>query len=586
MDVVIASATRVEEQEDILGRFFAEFLDENSFTDFRRAERLIRSLKRQGQTVSGYPIIRPIDCGKIVQTFLGIFESAKSHFRTRDPVITQRFEELISNFSEFCQKVYPSEAIGALILHADICLFMGDAERALALVEFYALRPYAVDGGIEKCVRLVEIFAQAHLQRGTLPEQHISFIAFGGWIASVGHVAPKLSPEDRKKKPFSRGPVRMAPFAKFGFPHPHEGRLVRIIRWASGGYHDATREYSAKGQRAWSKVRRAFYFTTLAAGYRLLSKSRRGGDPFSFDRVRKGKALVTRAMGGIGDLLMMAPGLEALASFQKSPVDFAIPKKFHAIFQHSPYVNLIDIDGPPIDISQYGSWVNLSHCPAGRYESSHRPNVRKGRVELFARAMRVKQKQLIRQGWRINHHISQDEDAFCDAFLAERGLGKRKLIGVQPFSRDSYKDHARIVEIIQALAEHHDVVIFHHLHEGLPKGPGIHSTAGVPLGKSIALVSRIDAMVAVDSAFLHAAAAFDVPVVALFGPTDARTFTRHHKRVKILWKPELFKCVPCWRNEDLPCLISGVTTMSPCVASITERDVLDALDEMLTEPAT
>ena len=131
------------------------------------------------------------------------------------------------------------------------------------------------------------------------------------------------------------------------------------------------------------------------------------------------------------------------------------------------------------------------------------------------------------------------------------------------------------------IAEHYDVIVFHHVMNGLPTGKGIATTAGLPLGQSLALVSRLSAMVSVDSAFLHAAAAFDVPVVALFGPTDGQTFTRHHAKVKLLWKPESFGCVPCWRNEDIPCAVTGLRSASPCISSISKAEVIDALHDMV-----
>ena len=562
------AADRVD--SDLLGRFFSEFLDESAFAEFRRVERLVERLRAQGLTRSGYPVIRPADCGRIIASLETIFEQAEPHFRTRDPVMTARFEDLIAGFSAFCQKVYPAEAAGALLLHGRVRLFMGDADGALDLVSHHALRPYAVEGSAEVCVRFVETFAQAHLQRGTLAQLGISFVALGAWLARHGECGAR------------RAAVRMAPFIGLAAPDAEVGRMPALIRWLSGRYLDLVKGRGRPLWRGWALVRAWGCGVLMGLCYRWLARMRPTVSPFSMRRNPRGTTLVTRAMGGIGDLLMMTPGLAALARRQKAPVDFAIPRRFHAIFANNPHVRLLDIDGAVIDMTRYRAWSNLSLCPAGRYESRTRPKVRKGRVELFARAMRVTRAMLDRQGWRIDHHLSAGDVRFCDAFMARHGLaGERRLIGIQPFSRDSYKDHARIDEIIAAIAVRHDVLIFHHVADGLPVGPGIHTTAGVPLDRSLGLVSRVDAMVCVDSAFLHAAAAFDVPVVALFGPTDPRTFTRHHRKVKILWKPEVFGCVPCWRNEDIACAVTGLRSMSPCIAAITQSEVIAALDEVM-----
>ena len=101
------------------------------------------------------------------------------------------------------------------------------------------------------------------------------------------------------------------------------------------------------------------------------------------------------------------------------------------------------------------------------------------------------------------------------------------------------------------------------------------------LGGVIALVSALDAMVCVDSGFLHAAGAFDVPVVAMFGPTDGKLFTRHRQHATMVSANESFACAPCWRNEDLPCQVTRRVGTSPCVAALKVEAVQAAVAEAL-----
>ena len=564
---VSGSIKATADNADLLSTFFAEFLDEAAFSEFRRIERLFGSLLAQGSTVSGYPVIRPGDCGRITLQLKTIFKTARQHFRTRDAQLTERFERLIGAFHAFCQKVYPSEATGALILHAEVLLFMGQADRVVEMVSPLALRPYAVENNVVHCVKLVRLLAQAHAIIGTIDRVPISFVAFCAWASAYLRGVAAL-----------KAIMRLASFANCGVVEERAGPVARLIRWSSRHYLSAVRERNGLISKALWLGLAFFHLAVMMVGYKFIAATRRGRlAPFSLHMDKGGPILVTRAMGGIGDLLMMQPGLEALALSTGRRVDFAIPAKFFPIFANDANIQLVDIDGPPLDVSGYSRFYNLSICPAGGYESRKRPNVDKGRVELFARGMGVSLRNLKGQGWRINRANSSEENAFCDRFLAEKGLGSRPLIGVQPYSRDSYKDHPGIADIIKVLSADYDILFFHHLPDGLPQGPGFASTAGVPLGNSLALVSRLDAMVCVDSAFLHAAAAYDIPVVAMFGPTDARTFTRHHRRITILWKPETFGCVPCWRNEDLPCHLTKTLSASPCVAKITPQEVLTAV---------
>lgn len=570
-----ANSRPVPPDQSLLDEFFSEFLDEAAFADFRQAERLVASLKSQRMTVAGYPIVRPADCGRITGILSGVFEASQPHFRTHDQSLTGRFEELIGDFHDFCQRIYPGEAMGARLLRARVRLFMGDAKGVLELVSHHAQRPYTLEDNPGQFLHLIELFARAHLLQGTLGDAKMSFIALGRWFtANVRWLSPV------------RAGTQMAPFVALEREELGAPLRSALIRWASQGYLNCLRGRRQPLSFVLTKLRSWLYGLFLGLCYHSLRGSGKTGDPFTLKRNKHGRVLVARAMGGIGDLLMMEPGLEANAIRYGLPVDFVIPRKFFPIFEHNPHVNLIDIDGPPIDISAYRHFFNLSQCPATRYESSRVPEIKKGRVETFALAMRVNRKRLLKQGWKINHFLSTDEEAFCDDFLKQHGIGKagsgkRPLVGVQPFSRDSYKDHPGIADMIRVIAKEHDVLIFHHVANGLPEGKGITTTAGLPLGRSLALVSRIEAMVSVDSAFLHAASAFDVPVVALFGPTDAHTLTRHHRRVKTLWRKDSFACVPCWRNEDKACAVSGLRSVSPCMAAIRTDEVLSALAEML-----
>lgn len=571
----ISIAPATPSSNELLEKFFSEFMDESAFAEFRRIDRLIRSVKAQGKTISGYPLIRPQDCDEVTAALDGIFMASKAQFRTRDIEVTARFEQMIGDYHSFVRRVFPSAAMGVMLLHARVRYFMADWNGLISLLEPVALKPYAVENGLEVAKELFVLFARAHLQRGSLATLDVSFIAFGRWLCA-------------NQKGFSpvRAGIEMSPFVRLSQPDQAAPVRTKLICWASRHYQHAIVGRRTALGRMKARWERGVAKATLGLAYRSLRKGARGADPFSLHRDKAGPVLVTRAMGGIGDLLMMQPGLEALSKKTRRPVHFATQRKFFPIFEGDPAVTLIDIEGPQIDVSRYRRLVNLSICPAGRYESRARPMVKRGRVEIFARAMRISRRELRAQGWRIHHHVTDVQQVFCQDFLKEKGLGGRKIIGIQPYSRDSYKDHPRIADIIRAIARTHDVILFHHLDDGLPTGDGIVSTAGLPLGQSLALVSTVDAMVCVDSAFLHAAAAFDIPVIALFGPTDARTFTRHHPDVHIVWKPESFGCIPCWRNEDVPCVISGLAAESPCLSAITVDEVTARLEAALAARAS
>ncbi|MBM4017241.1 MAG: lipopolysaccharide heptosyltransferase II [Planctomycetes bacterium] len=99
---------------------------------------------------------------------------------------------------------------------------------------------------------------------------------------------------------------------------------------------------------------------------------------------------------------------------------------------------------------------------------------------------------------------------------------------------------------------------------------------GVSLASAKALARRARAMVAIDSGLRHYAAAFNRPVVALFGPTHVEwTETWHPKEVRL---QAALPCGPCQE----PMCPTGTTE---CMWKIKPDEVLDALAEALRRDA-
>ncbi|MER3484977.1 MAG: hypothetical protein C4345_02345, partial [Chloroflexota bacterium] len=92
--------------------------------------------------------------------------------------------------------------------------------------------------------------------------------------------------------------------------------------------------------------------------------------------------------------------------------------------------------------------------------------------------------------------------------------------------------------------------------------PVVHST-GLALRQLAAVLSCCDVYVGNDSGVTHLAAALDVPVVALFGPTDPRMWAPRGSYVSVLWKGheitaitvgEVLEAVSRWIEKDKkPC---------------------------------
>jgi ADP-heptose:LPS heptosyltransferase len=536
---------------------------------FRECERLVSALERYGITTSGFPRIRPADCARVIDAIEEVFLANLPEFRVGDKAVIDRFEQVLETFAKTDVRHYPNQWLRVRVLQAEACMALGNPGGARDLIGAYADRPHKIEGRRETFLEVMTLDCKARVGRGE--------------VADLGQIAL-----ERARLLSRMWPLYSVHTAYYFVDFIAMGRrkgatddwLARLTRAFAGS---ASRHRVSGGSigrylrskwGAWAGiVATAFLLNLHGLGMSLFGRKARNAD----------ELVVARAMGGVGDLIMMTPGLRSLSERFGAPIKLVTDRKFFDIFRGNPHVELIDIDGPLLPVMALPEWRNLTRCPAGAYESRNRPRVKLGRVELFARGMGVRKKELQRTGLELDYYLDDGQTAFIEAFLARMQRRGKPLIGVQPYSRERYKDHPEILTLIDRLRADYDLIVFHHVDVAVEDGPGVATTAGLSLAHSIALCSAVQAMVCVDSGFLHLAAAFHVPIVALFGPTDGELFTRHHRYATVLQERERFPCSPCWRNEDLPCHITGEVGLSPCMGAIAIDSVRDALKAALAK---
>lgn len=296
-------------------------------------------------------------------------------------------------------------------------------------------------------------------------------------------------------------------------------------------------------------------------------------------RTKQRRFLVTRAMGGLGDVMMMTPGLLALKRrYPKTQIEFAVPRSFHPLVQGLPGITIRDINEDQLDMRSYSRWFNLTDCPAGRAEARQYPNVKANRIESFAKAMRISKWRLrFTSGFTPFYAIDDEEIRWAQEQLATLNPQGLPIIALQPFSVDSYKNWPYMEQLALELAEQHFVMVFHHESIQGYNHPNIYKVLE-PIRKSVAFLSMATRLVAVDSSFVHIAAAIGVKTVAIFGPTSGKVFSRYYRNVTYVTpnKPD-FPCYPCWRNEHKPCHLTNGRE-SICLRSINSKMVLRSLD--------
>lgn len=98
----------------------------------------------------------------------------------------------------------------------------------------------------------------------------------------------------------------------------------------------------------------------------------------------------------------------------------------------------------------------------------------------------------------------------------------------------------------------------------------INACSKTTVGQLACLLKKCSVFISADSAPLHIAAAMDVPLIALFGPTDPRRHLPPAKECVVLNKT--LPCSPCYKTK---------CKTKECMELIKPQEVLEAVDKLL-----
>jgi ADP-heptose:LPS heptosyltransferase len=298
-----------------------------------------------------------------------------------------------------------------------------------------------------------------------------------------------------------------------------------------------------------------------------------------------GSARAIRAMGGLGDLLMMTPGLRALSIRMDRRIEFAIPRRYLELFEANPFVTALGLEDLPVEWYREGPIIDLTDCPASVIESRSAPNVTVNRIEIFARALGVGPRELRRHGVKPLFEPSPAGQQRAETWLEARHIRSGTFLAVQASAAESYRTWNGMAQAARSLADLMPVVVF----DDKPQREfdrlslaheNIKLAIGLDLATGLALACKARLILAPDSAFVHLAGARGLPCVGVFGPTDGALRMRAYPRAVTVSRRAELPCMPCWRNQATPCMLSGATS-SQCMDSLTAETVVQAVIRLL-----
>ena len=459
---------------------------------------------------------------------------------------------------------YPALAHALRSLEAELCARTGQPEKAAQIALWYVRRPYLATerGGYQRLSLALLLTRHVHehqllLWRGLREAYRRPDLR--DWYAEMIRMTYRGS----RNALFRSG-----------------ARLDDRVQLAAHLVLMAARRLSACRVL---RIERAFCWMTAALGHALAG---RGARPMEGEgAVPLNAILVTRAMGGIGDLLMMTPGLRALARARPDArIHFAVPRTYLPLLAGNEEFVCIDIESPTLDPGRYRAWLDLTDCPAARTESRQAPNVRAGRIEIFARALGMSARALRGAAARPGYVIAPAERLAAEQEVAPLRRTGRPLVGLHWHAADTYRDYPHNAELLRLLAARCNVLVF-----GTRGLPGAE-TQGVrvvsrPLREAFALAAQCDVLVGPDSSFLHLAGSLEKPMVLVAGPVDGMLRAKPYRSVvPIVPSRRDFPCAPCWRNENINCYLSG-RRESLCLRSIAPGAIAASVFSLISTAA-
>jgi ADP-heptose:LPS heptosyltransferase len=318
------------------------------------------------------------------------------------------------------------------------------------------------------------------------------------------------------------------------------------------------------------------------------------------------KKILFITLSNFGDVILTLPVLDYLRfNFPESKITVMVGPRPKEIFENNPHVDrLIVYDKysslrnkislfKELKKERFSLVVDLRNTLYGallpaNYRTSpflyiprHMQHVKERNLYRLQAALKIKG-TLVAGKKRLFHGSDKDRD-YLNALYKDNGLGVKDEIVLISFGTggDTRRwDSLRFSELCLALSQEYKVILIGskvnqpiagYIQENCPNKI-FDFTGQTSLGQLVCLLERASLLVTCDTGTLQLASYLDVPIVALFGPSDEKKYGPWSTIHKIVSK-EIF-CRPCKRVH---CRFKTIE----CMKSIKVEDVVAAAESIL-----
>ncbi len=314
------------------------------------------------------------------------------------------------------------------------------------------------------------------------------------------------------------------------------------------------------------------------------------------------KKILVISLSNIGDIVLTFPVIDILKrDFPDAQLDLIVGPNGESLVCGNPYFRKVFVyhkNQSPLSILKW-----LRELVAEKYDlavdlrntaipflifAKHktplmivRPKVRHMAEQHLARLKSVHDFTLSSAA-KISLFISSEDQKIVSQFFKPLGPGRKVVFA--PGSRAESKRWQKesFAKLADYLVEHYGVQVVFIGDQNdtevvsqismLMKNPSLDLTGELTLPQSAYLLSLSDLAIVNDSAPMHLASYLNVPVVALFGPTDSKRYGPWSQKCAVVRNND--QCLACRRRNKVP---------HTCMQAIRVEDVQSVLENFLPE---
>lgn len=299
--------------------------------------------------------------------------------------------------------------------------------------------------------------------------------------------------------------------------------------------------------------------------------------------------LISRRLGGVGDVIMILPALLGLREkFPKAYITFALTNKWGPeptvlldLLKGNPNINkLLPITPPHYPELSEAILTHKAYMDLTGHELrvEYRGNS-KHRTDFFCERLDVKPSTKT-----PSLYLSRFENAYADEYLNKIGA-ELPPVAIQPTCFGSSRNwpESRMVDLAKYITRElqRKVIVISATDTDPYVGlKDVFVRRGGSIREHAAVIKKCAFLVGADSGLLHLSGAVGTPVIGLFGSVPPTSRLAYYPGSEWVWHSEM-PCIGCYYRHDCP---PHKEPYKPCMEKITLDEVCERVKTKLENP--